>query len=71
MVRVKDLKNQTGINRNNVVINNPVLYCVQCGEAYSANAGDYWAMDPETIFKHCKYNMVLATRRETYEIIKP
>ena len=37
MVKIKDLKDQ--ISTKNV---RDVLWCPECGNEYSANAGDYW-----------------------------
>ena len=44
-----------------------MLYCVTCGAEYSANAGDYFAAKPDTVFTHCRRNMVLVTKRTVYE----
>ena len=47
MVKVKDLKAQTGISGTNTI-----LYCWFCNSEYSANLCDYWNVSPEHEF-HC------------------
>lgn len=44
-IRVRDLKDQTGMDYPR-----PVLYC-SCGGEYSANAGDYFTANPDTIIR--------------------
>lgn len=61
-VKVKDLKDQL-----NQPFPRPMLLCRFCGETNSAHAGDYFASDPETTFKHCGRNMALVIKRVTFE----
>lgn len=58
MIRVKDLKDQIG-----TTYPRPFLHCAKCMQAFSANAGDYFAADPETILKCCGRPMRLVTAR--------
>ena len=55
-VKVKDLKNQTGVSGPH-----PFLYCLICGSEFSANAGDYWDTKPEHVFRCCEDDMLLVT----------
>jgi len=61
MVRVKDLKNQTG-----VIGLRPILYCSVCGAEYSANAGDYWDCDPTYEFVCCNESMQLVVKQVSF-----
>lgn len=58
MIRVKDLKDQV-----NTPFPRPSLYRERCGEHYSANKGDYFMADPDTIMKCCQKPMALVVRR--------
>ena len=62
-IKVKHLRDQIGTN------DRAILYCPKCGEENSANAGDYFMANPETIFKHCNVNMALVVKRTTYQRI--
>lgn len=73
MVRVKDLRNQTGS-----IGVRPFLWCPACGRKSSADASDYFAVSPETVFRcsgehpvrsrgHRTRTMILATSREVIE----
>jgi hypothetical protein len=59
---VADLKNQTGTPGPRAL-----LYCSNCGAEYSANAGDYFAADPNHVFKCCRRNMALVTKSIQYK----
>lgn len=61
-IRVKDLREQLGQPEPR-----PRLKCFVCGEEYSADAGDYFMANPETVFKHHRRNMVLVTKHTVYE----
>jgi hypothetical protein len=39
-----------------------VLFCVECGDTFSATRGDYFLVPPGESLKHCKQDMVLARR---------
>lgn len=52
-VRVKDLQEST----------RSFLYCGECCERYSANRGDYFALDPEQVLLCCGQPMWLATEK--------
>ena len=65
MVKVKDLKDQIGINEPP-----PFLYCLKCGAEYSANRADYFMARPERVFTCCKRKMVLVTKQVTYKEVK-
>lgn len=41
----------------------PFLLCTKCGNEFSAHAGDYWAADPETVFRCCRRLMRLVVRQ--------
>ena len=43
-----------------------MLYCIRCGEQYSATPGDYFMSDPNTVFRCCGLNMRLVTKHEVY-----
>lgn len=63
MVRVRDLKNQTGVKGPH-----PALYCPVDGEVYSANAGDYWDWKADHVFKCSQgHDMILAIQRTVWE----
>lgn len=64
MVRVKDLKDQIRMEGRR-----PVLLCNACSETYSANAGDYFAADPETVFECCGTPMVLVVPECRYRAV--
>jgi hypothetical protein len=59
-IKVKDLRDQIGTDDTSL------LYCPKCGAEYSANAGDYFMANPETVFKHCGVNMQLVTKHTSY-----
>lgn len=61
-IHVSDLKDQIGKPGPH-----PCLYCPRCGETFSANAGDYWAVDPNRVLKHCGSNMRLVIKRVIFE----
>ncbi len=63
-IKVKDLRDQIGTNDRSL------LWCPKCGEENSANAGDYFMANPETVFKHCGVNMRLVTKRVVFEQIR-
>jgi hypothetical protein len=65
-IRVKDLKDQIGMNGPR-----PVLHCAKCGETYSANAGDYFNVRPDHVFKCCGRNMALVIERHTFKAVQP
>ena len=62
-IRAKDLKSLVGTNEPR-----PMLLCRKCGETFSAERGDYFAMNPEHTFEHCgsPRNMRLVTARTVY-----
>lgn len=59
MVQVKDLKDQIGTATSGRLF----LYCLECGEEYSANKGDYFMAEPDHVFQCCGQDMILATKR--------
>ena len=61
MVRVGDLTDQIGKPGPR-----PFLLCRVCGGEYSADAGDYFAAEPETVLRCCRKPMVLATKQTVY-----
>jgi hypothetical protein len=42
------------------------MYCHTCGEEYSANRGDYFAANPDTVLTCCGEPMRLAVRKAVY-----
>ena len=60
-VKVKDLPDRIGSNGPR-----ELLYCPQCGAEYSACKGDYFMASPEHVFRCCRRNMLLVTKREVY-----
>lgn len=40
-----------------------LLYCIKCGEGFSATRGDYFAVPPDEPLAHCGYDMVLVKRQ--------
>lgn len=54
-IRFKELKDKTDTNRR------PFLFCPVCMERFSANAGDYFLVDPEIVIEHCGVPMKLVT----------
>lgn len=62
-IKVSDLFDHTLIK---APFPRPLLLCTKCGEENSANAGDYWNANPDHVFKYCRRNMVLVTKRVTY-----
>lgn len=61
MIRVKDLP------RDNTAHPAKFLYCRKCGTENSADHGDYFASDPEHVFRCCGQSMILATKRVVIE----
>ena len=61
MVKVKDLREQIGMKGPH-----PLLHCTVCGGDYSANAGDYFMANPDTVLKCCEFPMVLAVKQTVY-----
>lgn len=53
MIRVKDLPDPADQTIHNVYYKGPSLYCTICGGEYSANRGDYFIANPETVMKCC------------------
>jgi hypothetical protein len=39
-----------------------ILYCKICGSEYSGNAGDYWHLPDNHVFKCCNEPMELVTK---------
>lgn len=64
MIRVSDLPNLTGTKRTEP---DPFLYCEVCGDHYSANAGDYWAVPKDHVFTCCDEPMRLV--REVTQLV--
>ena len=60
-VRVKDLKDQIGTTGSRAF-----LRCFACGTESSANSGDYFAVNPEHVFRCCNRNMRLVTQQTVY-----
>lgn len=44
----------------------PLLYCECCGNESSANPGDYWDANPETVFSCCGEPMRLVRKVVQY-----
>lgn len=44
---------------------NKVMFCPICQSEYSANAGDYWYVGDNYVFKCCDNQMILATKETT------
>ena len=65
MVRVRDLKDQTGVPGPR-----PILLCDVCGMECSANAGDYWNVEPERVFRHDGRPLCLVTKHTVYRRAK-
>ncbi len=61
MVKVKDLKDQIGEPGPY-----PILFCPLCDCENSANAGDYFAANPETVFECCEEPMLLVVKETHY-----
>lgn len=64
-VHVRDLKDQIGQESPRAI-----LMCLQCGGEYSANAGDYFAADPDTILECCYEPMGLFAKRTSYSAVR-
>lgn len=60
-VRVCDLKNYSGKAIP------PSLYCDHCGEAYSAEKGDYFSYPPTYVLTCCGEDMRLVVRKTIVE----
>lgn len=65
VVRVKDLVAQTG-----TPFPRPFLHCAVCGERFSADLGDYFAADPETVLRCCGEPMRLVTAKTVLTEVK-
>lgn len=67
-IKVSDLKDQlrskTRLPGN--VRPFPFLYCDICGTENSANAGDYWNSNPDTVFTCCDIPMRLVRKVVQY-----
>ena len=63
MIHVRQLTDQTGQSD----YPHPFLLCLTCGERNSAHAGDYFAVDPNHVFRHCGRDMILVRQREVLE----
>lgn len=61
VTRIRDLKDQIG-----APYPRPLMYCHTCGEEYSANRGDYFAANPDTVLTCCGEPMRLAVRKAVY-----
>lgn len=61
MVKVSDLKNQTGECGSR-----PFLLCLECRSESSANASDYFFMSPDEVFECCGTEMRLVTKKVSY-----
>lgn len=60
----RELRNQTGEPGPH-----PFLYCRECGEHFSANAGDYFWADGRAMIEHCGEPMILAREsRRVFEV---
>ena len=42
---------------------NKILHCTVCGAEYSGNAGDYWNVPENYVFKCCDTEMELVTKK--------
>lgn len=65
MIKVKHLQNQIGTQGPH-----PCLYCPQCGQTYSADAGDYFAASPDHVFRHCGKPMRLGIERTIFDEVQ-
>jgi hypothetical protein len=70
MIRVKDLPQPRPGRKlpdgGFVEARQPFLRCRTCGGQYSANPGDYWNANPETIMRCCDRPMALVDEVITY-----
>jgi len=57
-IRVQDLEDWLGM-----VGPKPFLYCCKCGAKYSADAGDYFMVSPEQVFRCCGCNLLLVVEK--------
>ncbi len=46
------------------------LNCSRCGGEYSAESGDYWYMDADTVMECCGEPMQLARKLTTYDVLQ-
>mgnify|MGYP001276996886 CR=1 FL=1 len=74
MIRIKDLRAWEKAKRIEtpdgpvwIEAQHPSLYCGECQCTWSANPGDYWAADPQTVFTCCGESMRLVYKRVRYE----
>ncbi len=73
-IRIKDLPPWAAVRRVEtphgpvwIEAEHPSLYCTECGEHTSANPGDYWEADPETVITCCGEPVRLVRRRVVLE----
>lgn len=46
-----------------------ILHCLVCDAEFSGNAGDYWNVPDNYVFKCCGVSMELVTKQVTIEYI--
>lgn len=63
-IKVSDLKDQIG-----TPYPRPILKCLVCDNEYSANAGDYFMLPFNHVFKCCRRNMALMIKRAAFELV--
>jgi hypothetical protein len=61
LIRVRDLR--YGDNGSG----KPMLYCIECGGEYSADAGDYFMARPDTVMKCCDQPMLRVVKQTRYQ----
>jgi hypothetical protein len=61
MIRIRELKDQIG-----APYPRPLLICHSCGSEFSANRGDYFAANLETVLTCCGKPLSLAVKKVVY-----
>lgn len=49
-----------------IIAKHPMLYCARCGAENSANPGDYFMANPDTVFRCCGRPMALVRKQVTH-----
>ncbi len=62
MIRIRDLKDQIGTTGPRAV-----LHCDVCDSECSANAGDYYAADPDYVIQCCGEPMKLGIKKIVWD----
>lgn len=68
-MKVKDLRNQTGMDRGDPK-KHYLLFCQWCCGEYSANAGDYFLAAPDTVLECCDHPLLLVDKQTTHKVVE-